>query len=263
MAGSFRSPRKVARRLRILPAARRELRSWVPFTFGYAWGVVPARPYVHRNGGKLRIGRGVDHVPIIEVWLRRDYGVVPDDATILDIGASTGVFAVYAAASAPRSRVISFEPMPSAFALLERNVALNGFGERVQVHHAAVAAETGEIELFVDGLLFPSLVKEGTSSVRVPSISLADVLERHAPDGVDLLKLDIEGAEYDVLYGAAPETLARIAEIRMEAHDLDEDQRSVAALRRFFAASGFTIVHDQSEPEGVVTLWAKRSDSQG
>lgn len=260
MAGSFRSPRKVVRRLAILPAARRELRSWVPFVVGYAWGVVPKRPYVSRNGGKLRIGRGVDHVPIIEVWLRRDYGVVPDGATILDIGASTGVFAVYAAASAPRSRVVSFEPMPSAFALLQANVALNGFGDRVQVHHAAVAPETGEIDLFVDGLFFPSLVKEGTSSVRVPAISLADLIERHAPDGVDLLKIDVEGAEYDVFYGAAPETLAKIAEIRMEAHDLD-DERSVAALRRFLVSAGFTITHDQPEPDGVVTLWARRSDS--
>ena len=261
MASSFRSPRKVLRRLKILPAARRELRSWLPFVVGYAWGVVPKRPYVFRSGGRLKIGRGVDHVPIIEVVLRRDYGTVPDGATILDIGASTGVFSVYAAASAPRSRLIAFEPMPSAFALLQENVRLNGFGDRVEVHHAAVAPETGTIDLFIDGLFFPSLVKPGTSSVHVPSISLADVLARHAPDGVDLLKLDIEGAEYDVLYGSAPETLAQIAEIRMEAHDLDGGERSVAALRRFFAQAGFTIVHDQAEPGGVVTLWAARSDS--
>ena len=62
----------------------------------------------------LKIGRGVDHVPIIEVVLRRDYGTVPDGATILDIGASTGVFSVYAAVESPHIRLVAFEPMPRA-----------------------------------------------------------------------------------------------------------------------------------------------------
>ena len=69
---------------------------------------------------------------------------------------------------------------------------------------------------------------------------------------VDLLKLDIEGAEYDVLYGAAPETLARIREIRMEAHDLDGERpqrRGAADVLR--PSVGFAIVHDRAEPDGV------------
>ena len=267
MASSFRSPRKVLRRLKVLPAARRELRNWPRFVAGYALGIVPRTPYEFRNGARMRIGRGVDHVPIIEVVLRRDYGTVPDGAVILDVGASTGVFSLYAAASAPRSRLIALEPMPSAYALLRDNVRLNGFEGRVEVHHAAVAAETGEIELFIeaDGLFFPSVLAPGATnakSVRVPSVTLAEALERHAPDGVDLLKLDIEGAEYDVLYGASPETLSRIGEIRMEAHDLDDGERSVAALRRFLAQVGFTLVHDRQDPGGVATLWATRSHSE-
>jgi len=113
MGRSVRSPRKVVRRLRILPLARREVRSWPRFMAGYALGVVPRRPYAFRNGVRLRIGRGVDHVPIIETFLRRDYGAVRAGATVLDLGSSTGVFAVYAAATAPGARIVAYEPCPA------------------------------------------------------------------------------------------------------------------------------------------------------
>jgi FkbM family methyltransferase len=258
MAGSFRSPRKVARRLGLLPLAYREVRSWPRFMAGYALGFVPRRPYRFRNGAQLRIGRGVDHVPIIEVFLRRDYGSVAPGATVLDLGASTGVFAVYAAATAPGSRIVAYEPMSAAYALLTENVELNRAG--VECHHAAVAAVTGETELYIsgDGLFFPSLIAppSGATAVPVPTVTLAAIMERNGLDVVDLLKLDVEGAEYEVLYGAPADCLARISEIRMEAHHLDDDRRNAPALGRFLAQAGYRITRQQRDPTGVVMLWA-------
>ncbi len=264
MAGSVRSPRKVARRLKLLPVARREMRSWPRFMWCYALGVVPRRPYEFRNGAQLRIARGVEHVPIIEIFLRRDYGDAPEDATILDLGASTGVFAVYAAAQTTRSRVLSFEPMPGSFALLADNVALNGVGDRVTAEQAGVTGRGGTRELIV-GAFFPSFVAEAptvagaTETVTVPSVTLAEIFTRYDLAAVDLLKLDIEGAEYEVLYDTAPELLGRIAKIRMEAHDLDEGRRNVASLKRFFAEAGFTITREERDPGGTVALWADRA----
>ena len=258
MASSVRSPRKVARRLGVLPLARRELRSWPRFVVAYALGLVPRRPYAFRNGARLRIGRGVDHVPIIEVFLRRDYGVVPAEATVLDLGASTGVFAVYAAATAPAARIVAYEPMPSAYALLVENVALNGVS--VDCHNAAVAGIRGDKELYVDGegLFFPSVIApvSGGVSMTVPAVTLADIMEREGLDVIDLLKLDIEGAEYEVLYDTPPEYLARISEIRMEAHELDDERRNIAALRTFLGQAGYRITREQREPAGVIVSWA-------
>lgn len=258
MAGSIRSPRRVARRLRVLPLAQRELRSWPRFMAAYALGFVPRRPYRFRSGAQLRIGRGVDHVPIIEVFLRRDYGTIPAGATVLDLGASTGVFAVYAAASAPGTRIVAYEPMPSAYALLVENVERNG--ANVDCRNAAVAATSGETRLYIrgEGLYFPSVIPppSGADDLTVPGVTLADIMDRDGLDAVDLLKLDIEGGEYDVLYGAPPECLARIAEIRMEAHDLDEDRRNTAALKRFLVEAGYRVTRERREPGGVVSLWA-------
>lgn len=258
MTSSVRSPRKVARRLRILPLARRELCSWPRFMTAYALGLVPRRPYEFRSGARLKVGRGVDHVPIVEVFLRRDYGDVSPGATVLDLGASTGVFAVFAAASAPGARIIAYEPMRGAFELLVENVRRNDAD--VVCHNAAVTATGAEAALYIDGegLFFPSLVPPASRarSVSVPSVTLEQVLERDRLSTVDLLKLDIEGAEYEVLYNTPRDCLDRIAEIRMEAHDLDTEDRNARALERFLAASGFRITRAQREPTGVVLLWA-------
>jgi FkbM family methyltransferase len=258
MAGSIRSPRKVARRLKVLPLARRELSSWPRFMAGYGLGLVPRRPYRFRSGAQLRIGRGVDHVPIIEVFMRRDYGSVDPGATVLDLGASTGVFAIYAAVTAPGARIIAYEPMAAAYTLLVENVALNAVN--VECRNAGVAAVTGETTLYVDGpdLLFPSMVppRPGFPGVAVSGVTLADIMGREGLDAVDLLKLDVEGAEYDVLYATPADCLARIAEIRMEAHDLDNDRRNPAALGRFLRECGYRITRERRDPAGVVSLWA-------
>jgi FkbM family methyltransferase len=230
----------------------------------YALGVVPGRPYVFRSGARLRVARGVEHVPIIEIFLRRDYGDVPEDATILDLGASNGVFAVYATAQTARSRVVSFEPMPASFALLRENLRLNDVEGRVVAEQAGVTGQGGERDLIV-GAFFPSFVAEAptvvgaTKTVSVAAVTLADIFARHDLTAVDLVKLDIEGAEYEVLYEAPPELLARIAEIRMEAHDLDNGRRNVESLKRFFMDAGFVVTREDRDPGGTVSLWANRA----
>jgi FkbM family methyltransferase len=257
MTGSVRSPRKIVRRMRLLPLARRELRDWPRFMAAYGLGLVPRKPYEFRSGILLRIGRAVEHVPIIEVFLRRDYGDIPAGATVLDLGASTGVFAVYAA-SAPESRVVAYEPMPSSYELLVENVERNG--ANVVCRHAAVTGSGGEAQLYVGGggLLFPSLVAPAADarSLTVPAVTLDEIMGRHDLGTVDLLKLDIEGAEYDVLYTASPDCLARVAEIRMEVHRLDGEDRNAAALERYLIDAGYRITLRRHEPSGVVVLWA-------
>src|SRR5262245_12868978 len=110
-----RSPAQILRRLRATPMVARSLENWPTFMWHYALGLVPTSPYRFRNGARLRIGRGVDHVPILEIFVREEYGGIADGSVVLDLGANLGAFAVYAATTARGIRVYAYEPSPDFF----------------------------------------------------------------------------------------------------------------------------------------------------
>lgn len=264
MAKSFRSPAKIVRRLKILPEAMRHVKNWPSFMWNYALGLVPEEPYRFRNGAKLRIGRGVDHVPVIEIFFREDYGAMPSDAVIVDLGASVGVFSVYAAATAKHVRIFAYEPMPESCRLARENARLNGFEEAIRTSNYAVGGQAGDRELYVAGtdFFFPTLLGPAgnpqADKIVVHCTTLAEILEANGLDRVDLLKMDIEGAEYEFLYGAPERCFEHIREIRMEYHDLDGDRRNVGGLKRFLADRGFTLTREKAVSANNGNLWARR-----
>jgi len=127
--------------------------------------------------------------------------------TVLDIGGHIGLFAVVTARLVgSNGKVFSFEPTPFTRGVLQEVVALNGCGEIVEVRAEAVTSQRGEMTFFDTGETISnanSLVKTELSrtEIRVPTISIDEfVMERRLT--VDCLKIDVEGAELDVLRGA-------------------------------------------------------------
>jgi FkbM family methyltransferase len=135
---------------------------------------------------------------------------------VVDVGANHGYFTVLAAALlGPTGRVEAFEPNPAVADALAEVLARNGVAGRVSVHRVALSDREGQAELFVsvspgnDGLssLLASddALKQGVlradHSVRVPTLTFDAFAERAGLGRVDLLKLDVEGAETLVLRG--------------------------------------------------------------
>jgi FkbM family methyltransferase len=241
----------------------RVIGDWPRFMFHYSLGLVPSSPYVFRSGARLQIGRGVDHAPIIEIFVRHDYGPVPDGATVIDLGANIGAFAIYAATTARDAIVYAYEPMAEFFRLLQHNVGLNGLASRVTCVNAAAAAGQASRALIVEpeGRLFPALAEPGLvgdPGALVPCTTLANVITTHGLDRVDLLKIDCEGAEYEILFGTPRAVFDSIGEIRMECHDLGVPGRNKAELRQFLESLDFTIVHDTPTSPGESVLWGRK-----
>lgn len=167
--------------------------------------------------------------------------------TVIDIGGNIGTFAIVAAQGSPAGRVLSFEPDAENFRLLKANVALNGVA--IEAHQMAVAAASGHVTLFTwpwDGghhTLIAGKLGEGEREQRVPAISLSEIFDRFKVAHCDFLKLDCEGAEYEIL-GALPEPYwQRIGKISMEYHgkDIEEARVKVGGLCDLLRRRGFRI----------------------
>ncbi len=265
MAESFRSPRKILRRLRYLPLAARKIRNWPAFIFHYALGLKPAQPYRFRNGAQLLIGRAIDHVPIIEIFLNEEYGVIPDDSIVLDLGANIGVFSIYATTTARNVQVLAYEPFAPFAALLRENVQLNRKTSAVRCFDCAVAAAAGTraLHLAEKGFFFPTLVHLGAAEpneTTTECTTLAQIIDVHDLARVDLLKMDCEGAEYEILYATPASHLERIRELRMEYHNLDSPEHQIENLARFLTGHGFAVTQRRASSDSNGTIWFRREN---
>jgi FkbM family methyltransferase len=123
---------------------------------------------------------------------------------VWDVGANVGFYTVIAAhAVGPTGQVVAFEPLPSNVDALRHNLALNGFA-RVTVVPCAAAAASGDLTLTLGDE--PTWAHTGgpadaPGAITVPALSLDDAAQRHALADPDLVKIDVEGAECDVIAG--------------------------------------------------------------
>lgn len=184
-------------------------------------------------GGNLRIHRLID-------------ALASPGATVVDVGANIGYNAVHAARRVgSRGRVVAVEPAPDNLAVLERNVAAAGLSN-VIVRPVAAGREVGRRKLYLRGetsavnSFYPeSCYAQVTDVVDVPVAPLDGLVDGDA----DLVKIDVEGAELDVLEGMTRllgrPNLALIVEWHpelqsMAGHDAD-------ALPRWLLARGWKL----------------------
>lgn len=182
---------------------------------------------------------------------------------VVDLGANVGAFSLYAAAMNSEVRVLAVEPQPENAELLGKHVADAGLGDRIVVSVCAVGATSGaEFIVGVEAQAFTAAEPiPDRPSVAIPRMSLPELLEAMAIERVRVLKLDIEGAEYDVLGACPKEVLERIDYIAMEFHGGALTERGVTP------GSLGALVERLSETHHVTTmgaasrggmLWARR-----
>jgi FkbM family methyltransferase len=155
---------------------------------------VIARP--HDGIGRLicYFGEGADEVLL---FIRR---YITEGMTVVDVGANIGTHSLYAARqTGPTGRVVAFEPEPETANVLRSNVEWNGVKAIMEIRAAGLGESKGTARLNVNkDSAKSSLVREGSSTVEVRLESLDGAFEGVS---IDLLKIDVEGADYEVLSG--------------------------------------------------------------
>jgi FkbM family methyltransferase len=164
--------------------------------------------------------------------------------TAFDIGAYGGFFTLLLSKLVgPKGKVFAFEPLPANFRVLEENLKLNSI-ENVTVERQAVNSTRGEFPLEVPSMESPLIAgplrdEDDRGTISVPATSLDDyVFEENL--NLNFIKIDVEGAEDEVLLGAERTLATFHPTMVIELHNLENElgaHPAVAGLEKF----GYTI----------------------
>lgn len=163
--------------------------------------------------------------------------------TVWDVGANIGYFSLeFARSVGPKGKVLSFEPHPEIFQLLQRNIIRNNY-KNVRLHNQACGSSSGETKLYF------STENEGNHKIIENSnsnnfaltevVTLSTFLNEYSPS---IIKMDIEGAELLALQGLGQENLKKLAiDFVIEYHPYEMSFFNIEGKQvlDFFMSSGY------------------------
>jgi FkbM family methyltransferase len=186
-----------------------------------------------------------------EVWRSEIYELPPAHQkfkTVVDVGANIGAFSLFAASRMPDATVYSFEPGDTAYQLLTKNIEHNQFSGRILAFNEAVAGIGGERTFMNSGTassrssLFEDefLNTSPTDAVKVNARGFCELFDSLGISFCDYLKVDCEGAEFEMFDAVTPELLSRIGHIGMEYHE-KLSGRNIQDIFSKLEAAGFSV----------------------
>jgi FkbM family methyltransferase len=216
---------------------------WFRLASAYFGTSTPSFPHdiLLRNGLRITTWHSKEIVTAWIVLFGDEYAVDPDAQVIVDAGANIGAFSLFAAFRAPGAKVVSIEPSKPTFERLNHNVSQNHLEARVTTRQWGLAGRDAIRRM--EGESWPSHVRrlapedasDGGSAVE--AVSLATLFEREKLSRVDLLKIDIEGAEWELFEACPPDLLAGVRSISIEIHP--KDGRRTSELVDRIESAGF------------------------
>lgn len=260
--------RDIARVLRRIPEAHRYMQYMArcvfmfkkPLRFVRAYlsgSALPGGVVEFRNGARIFLSDHPDDVvTVFAIYVREDYGPLPADGVVVDIGANIGVFAVYAACCHART-VLAYEPNGEAYQRLVQNIRANRLEHAIFPFRLAVTGTAGEKVRFpLAASAYNAIVSDDAQLAggAYEWVKTTDLRQIVGPvQHVDVLKMDCEGGEYDILTPDAEEPLRKVQAIRMEYH-LGRADEVIAVLRR----CGFRLSLQRADRPDSGRLWFDR-----
>lgn len=159
---------------------------------------------------------------------------------VVDVGANIGVFSLLAAHRWPEAQIFAYEPAPDNFAWLDRNLRTCR-ARRITCYPLAVAGTPGNSRFYLKAESgWHSLYQDGAeSSITVQAVTLETVLACTGARRIDFLKLDCEGAEYEILSERQALLSESVGFVAMEYHKVGG--HTVQELKGTFEGSGFGV----------------------
>ena len=265
------------RQLQNFAGAVRHLQNWRELRQGARRerrGEILARPAVlrFRNGLTIEMGPGsyANHDFLFrEIFLEKCYQPTPDFVprpgwTVVDLGANMGFLTCQAASAAKGVRVIAVEPVYTE--ILRKNIAANRFADALVVPGAVCGAPVDCIPLTIwfqpSGELMTGAVQKQAvkvETINAPGYTLPKIFELGRVERCDLLKVDIEGAEFELFEKIPDEVWNKIVRVVMEVHK--DGGRSEQELVRILEQKGFA-VSLKDAASNYPMLWAVKAEAE-
>jgi FkbM family methyltransferase len=178
---------------------------------------------------------------------------------IMDLGGNIGAFSTWVKALNPEVGIHLhvFEPHPGNISVLRDNLNKNDLQD-AQIHEVAVAGISGTVDLDVStGFDAFSIARTSSNMMTIKALSVRDFLAQHGLSRVDLLKMDIEGAEFEIIANDLEVIAATVSRLVVEFHGAPDCRRvteMLEALKSYYDLSMF----QSHGGGGVVTCWAKK-----
>jgi len=174
---------------------------------------------------KLRLPKGsclseiVKYTDFVQVHSLCNLATQLEKPTIVDIGAHHGGYAIILGKIAQRKggKVIAVEPIPESYAVMVKNVSQNGLSNTVICEQVAILDKPGHLNMELKGVESKLSGKQNDNRCPVTVVTLEQLLQKYEVKKVDLLIIDVEGAELPVLR-SFPWQSASVGKIYCELH---------------------------------------------
>jgi FkbM family methyltransferase len=214
-----------------------------------------------RNGLQYLVRAGttdlsvVNEAALLNPYLGGHPVDLPEDADVMDVGANIGDLTMQLARACPRGRVFAIEPVGEHHHMIAVQMLLNRVSHVVNLQ-VALGGQEGEVAIHLGGSHSSSRWGQGATE-KVRLTTLPQMMRELGIHQLALLKLDCEGAEWDIL-PAAEEVLPRVQRIFMEFHC--ERGWTPEKLAAWLRERGYEVRHTAGPWNGL--LWATRKEAQ-
>ena len=247
---------------------------WVYFTHKLKKDFQPVIFITKGNPLKFLVPSKALYLVFKEIFVTDFYSIdaltksLPPNPVIVDIGANAGYFNIILFSKLKDAVVYAYEPIQSNYELFKKNIAINpALQDKIHLFNKAVTGTPREaVELFMETASDNSVIAsvyadfdtQNKHTIKVPAISLRQIVTENNLGHIDLLKVDCEGSEYPIIYETPDEVWEKIDMLTIEVHNLDAEKRNVDFLHKFLQQKGYTATIEPAHSNCFTLLAQKK-----
>jgi FkbM family methyltransferase len=250
-------------KVRILVRSWKILKNW--YLYPLVYFKLTKKDYVifeTRSGLKIKIRvNSTDLMALTHVWMIQEYSgddfPISNDDVIIDVGAHIGLFALFASQFCKNGKIFCYEPIKENYKILIENIEMNQI-QNIFPNNLAVTKETSRVKIFLnDDQSGHSMFIQNKNFVEVDSKSLSDIFIDNGIKECDFLKLDCEGAEYEIVESLSADLFTKINKTAIEYHMVDTKPELLKQLINKLKQFSFS-VHTRPLFVDIGFLFAKK-----